>query len=176
MMPRWVRQMRCKANLEQYFASYTQHLVHDPNNSLVVGDVIQMHRLKVSSQVFHVVGSIIAPFGRPISERPPIPTPDERLANYKEKRFAKLERRKLRQEAAQGDADAIKQLQAMGLDPGKGAEPGKGEMEGVQLNVGKKRNPTNKDGGILGHKGQKMPHGECCRERITHCESRGLAM
>lgn len=148
------------ANRGQYFASYTQHLVHDPNNSLVVGDVIQMHRLKVSSQVFHVVGAITAPFGKPISERPPIPTPDERLETYKRKRFAKLERRSLRREAAMGHADAIKQLQAMGLDPGKGVEAGKGETANVQRNVGRKRNPTNKNGGIVGSKGQKLPHGK----------------
>lgn len=140
----------------QYFASYTQHLVHDPKNSLIVGDVIQMHRLKVSSQVFHVVGAVTAPFGKPLSERPPVPTPDERLSKYKEKRFAKLERRELRRKAANGNAGAIKKLQSMGLDPGKGVEPGKGRKEDVQKNVGKKRNPTNKDGAILGNKGELL--------------------
>ena len=130
--------------------------MHDPNNSLVVGDVIQLHRLKVSSQVHHVVGAITAPFGKPISERPPIPTPDERLSKYKEKRFAKLERRALRQQAADGNAEAIKKLQSMGLDPGKGAEAGKGKDANVQKEVGKKRNPTGGPG-ILGKKGQKLP-------------------
>lgn len=104
----------------------------------------------------HVVGAITAPFGKPISERPPIPTGDERLAKYKEKRFAKLERRALRQQAADGDAEAIKKLQAMGLDPGKGVEAGKGKDANVQKEVGKKRNPTGGPG-ILGNKGQKLP-------------------
>ena len=141
----------------QFFAHFRQHLVHDPNNSLVVGDVIQLHRLHVSSQVFHVVGAITAPFGKPLSERPPVPTPDDRLAKYKEKRFAKLERLLLRQKAAAGDADAIKELRAMNLDPGKGAEPGKGQKANLQRGVGVKRNPT--PGAILGNKGQKFPEG-----------------
>lgn len=76
---------------------YTLHLVPDPNNGLIVGDVIEeMHRLKVSSQVFHVVGAITVPYGKPISDRPPIPSPNERLPKYNEKRFAKLERRSSR--------------------------------------------------------------------------------
>ena len=145
------------ANESQYFESYTQHLVHDPNNSLIVGDVIQLHRLRVSKRVHHVVGRITAPFGKPIQDRPPIPTPDERLAQYKKERFAKLERRALRRKAAMGDAEAIEQLRSMGLDPGKNVAPGKGEKAGVQEGVGKKRTPTS--GAILGSKGQKLPEG-----------------
>jgi small subunit ribosomal protein S17 len=88
----------------QYFSRPTNHLVHDPNNSLIAGDVVELHRLRVSTIVHHVVASIVTPFGRPISDRPPIPTPDERLAKYKEHRFAKLHRRELRQKAMDGDA------------------------------------------------------------------------
>ena len=47
----------------------------------------------------------------------------------------------------------------MGLNPGKGVEPGKGETANVQKGIGKKRTPTPKDGAILGAKGQKLPEG-----------------
>lgn len=143
----------------QYYTAYKQHLVHDPNSSLVTGDVIEMHRLRASTGVHHVVARIITPFGTPIAERPPVPTADERLSAYKQKRFAKLRRRSLRREAAKGDAEAIRELRRMGLDPGKGVEAGKGQTVNVQKGVGKKRNPTPGDGAILGAKQQKLPEG-----------------
>lgn len=124
----------------QMFHSAEQHLVHDPNNSLITGDVVELHRLHVSRRVRHVVASVIAPFGTPLEARPPIPTPDDRLAAYKEARFRKLKRRELRVKAAEGDAEAIQALKDMGLDPGEGTEPGAGKKDAK-----------------LGAKGQKLP-------------------
>lgn len=126
------------------FHSADQHLVHDPNNSLITGDVVELHRLHVSRRVRHVVASVVAPFGTPLDARPPIPTPDDRLAAYKESRFKKFKRRELRAKAAEGDAQAIQALKDMGLDPGDGAEPGVGKTD-----TGK--------GSQLGAKGQKLP-------------------
>lgn len=130
--------------MKQYFSRPTNHLVHDPNSSLVAGDVVELHRLRVSTIVYHVVASIITPFGTPISERPPVPTPDERLAKYKERRFVKLQRRELRQKAAGGDVDAIQELKGMGLVPDKDAA----------------RTRTPKQGALSGQKGQKSPDGK----------------
>lgn len=118
---------------------------------------MDLHRLHVSKTVEHVVARIVSPFGSPVEQRPPIPSPDERLAAYKEKRFAKLRRRELRTKAADGDAEAIQQLKDMGLDPGDGTEPGVGKKGNVQNQVGKSRNPGK--GAILGEKGQKLPEG-----------------
>ena len=123
----------------------------------MAGDVVELHRLRVSTIVHHVVASIVTPFGTPISERPPIPTPDERLAEYKARRFAKLHRRELRQKAADGDEAAIEELKAMGLDPGKGIEPGKRQSERLEKGTGKARTP--KKSAVLGNKGQKLPEG-----------------
>lgn len=126
------------------FSSAEQHLVHDPNNSLITGDVVELHRLHVSRRVRHVVASVVAPFGTPLEARPPIPTPDDRLAAYKESRFRKLRRRELRARAAEGDAEAIQALKDMGLDPGDGAEPGVGKTSSGKSTK-------------LGEKGQKLP-------------------
>lgn len=131
--------------------------MHDPNNSLIQGDVVSLHRLRVSTAVKHVVANIITPFGKPVSERPHIPTPEERLATYKTARLAKLHRRHLRREAAKGDAESIVELRRMGLDPGHGVAAGKGETKGTEKGAGKQRTPS--EGGILGKKGQKMPEG-----------------
>ncbi|CAK4034756.1 nucleic acid-binding [Lecanosticta acicola] len=141
----------------KYYRSEENHLVHDPNSSLVQGDVVELHRLRVAKTVGHVVASIVSPFGAPVEARPPIPTPDERLAAYKAKRFDKQKRRELRVKAAEGDAEAIQQLKDMALDPGYGAEPGVGKKDNAQAKVGKQRNPT--PGAILGEKGQKLPEG-----------------
>jgi small subunit ribosomal protein S17 len=94
-------------------------LVHDPNNSLVVGDVIELHAERYTKHVAFVVGSIVSPFGKPVEDRPPVPTGDDRLAAYKEKRFAKYKRRaeraekipRLRLAAEAGDKEARKQLE-----------------------------------------------------------------
>ncbi|KAF2724205.1 nucleic acid-binding protein [Polychaeton citri CBS 116435] len=148
---------RWEPKIGKYYASHSSHLVHDPNNSLAAGDVIRMHRLRASKTVEHVVASIITPFGTPIEERNPIPTPEDRLADYKEKRFRKLLRRKLRVQAAAGDATAIQRLKAMGLDPGDGAEEDVGGKGKAERGAGRKRTPTK--GAILGEKGQKLPKG-----------------
>jgi len=142
---------------QKYFADHTNHLVHDPNNSLNQGDVISLHRLKVSTAVKHVVASIITPFGTPIESRTPIPTPEQRLAAYKAKRLPKLHRRTLRREAAKGSPEAIAELKSLGADPGAGVAPGKGETFGTEKGTGKTRTPAK--GALMGKKGQKLPEG-----------------
>ncbi|KAK6431631.1 hypothetical protein LTR95_012208 [Oleoguttula sp. CCFEE 5521] len=117
---------RWDGRIKKHFSAPTQHLVHDSASSLLLGDVISLHRLRVSSTVHHVVAEIITPFGKPISERPPIPTPEERFAAYKTARLAKLERRKLRREAGEGKEEAVAELKALGLDMAEGMEAGKG--------------------------------------------------
>lgn len=86
-----------------------------------------------------------------------MPTPEERLAAYKEYRQTKLARRTLRREAASGKPEAIAELRHQGLDPGAGVKEGKGQDFGTQKGVGKRRTP--KEGAILGKKGQKLPEG-----------------
>lgn len=119
--------------------------------------MVELHRLRVSKRVGHVVAKIISPFGKPIGQRPPIPKPDDRLAAYKEKRFAKLDRRELRRKAAEGDAEAIEKLKKVDLDPGKGAEVGVGK--GKKDNVQAKGKTAAGKGAVLGEKGQKLPSG-----------------
>ncbi|WPH04008.1 Hypothetical protein R9X50_00689200 [Acrodontium crateriforme] len=104
---------RWEGRIGKYFSSHENHLVHDPASSLVAGDVVSLHRMQVSANVHHVVASIVAPFGTPIDQRAPIPTPDERLAEYKAKRFKKLARRELRRAAAAGDEAAQEKVREM---------------------------------------------------------------
>jgi small subunit ribosomal protein S17 len=115
------------SNNQQWFRKDTKHLVHDPNNSLVTGDVIELHAEQHTKHVAYVVGAIVSPFGKPIEERPPVPTADDRLAAYKEKRFAKYKRRaeravqvpKLRAAADAGDKVArIKLDQILAMQSG----------------------------------------------------------
>ena len=131
--------------------------MHDPNSSLVIGDVVSLHRLRVSKAVHHIVGELITPYGIPREQRAPIPTPEERLADYKEERMQKLHRRALRREAAKGDAEAIRKLKGMGLDPGLGAEAGRGETANLHSSTGKTKHSGK--GVALGKKGQKLTQG-----------------
>lgn len=79
----------------QFFDDPKTHLVHDPNNSLRLGDVVAITPgWRVSKSKRHVVKHIIAPgSGVPIEVRPPIPTEEERYAELEADRLAKLERR-----------------------------------------------------------------------------------
>ncbi|KAF2108663.1 hypothetical protein BDV96DRAFT_616213 [Lophiotrema nucula] len=57
----------------KFFPSSITHIVSDPNNSLQEGDVVRItsgHR--VSKSIRHVVTAIVAPFGPPVEDRPPV--------------------------------------------------------------------------------------------------------
>ena len=70
--------------------------MHDPASSLRTGDVITIQPgWRTSKHVHHVVTSIIAPFGTPIEERPPVPTEEERMRE-KVRRKAEKDARKLK--------------------------------------------------------------------------------
>ncbi|KAI9735868.1 MAG: hypothetical protein M1834_001333 [Cirrosporium novae-zelandiae] len=85
--------------LQKFYPSSVSHLVHDPNNSLIEGDVIRIiggHR--VAKHVKHVVTEIVVPFGKPIEERPPVLSLEELKQIADEKREA----RRIRKAEASG--------------------------------------------------------------------------
>ncbi|RKF58802.1 putative ribosomal protein s17 [Golovinomyces cichoracearum] len=70
-------------------------LVHDPNDSLRTGDIISISPgWRISKSVRHIVDKLVAPFGTPAEERPPILTFRERMNQREEKRLWKLENKK----------------------------------------------------------------------------------
>ncbi|RDA89704.1 hypothetical protein CP533_6801 [Ophiocordyceps camponoti-saundersi (nom. inval.)] len=80
--------------INKWFSSPKHFLVHDPKSSLRTGDVVSIvPGWPTSKHKRHVVKQIIAPFGTPISERPPIPTSEERIAEREAKKAAKDKRR-----------------------------------------------------------------------------------
>lgn len=81
----------------QWFLDPRQYLVHDPNSSLRLGDVIAISPgWRTSRQKRHVVKHIIAPAGVPIDQRPPVPTQEERIAEYEANKKVKDDRRATR--------------------------------------------------------------------------------
>lgn len=84
----------------QNFQHFERHLVHDPNDSLRTGDIVSISSgWRTSKTKRHVVNRIIAPWGPPIDQRPPVPTPQERDAAHAADRAKKLARKELRQRA-----------------------------------------------------------------------------
>ncbi|PSR85504.1 hypothetical protein BD289DRAFT_348996, partial [Coniella lustricola] len=80
--------------IKKYFKKPQTHLVHDPNNSLRTGDAVEIvSGWRTSKQKRFVVNRIIAPFGPPVSERPPVLTQAERDAVHDHKRALKAERK-----------------------------------------------------------------------------------
>ncbi|KAM0249365.1 hypothetical protein ACHAQJ_009081 [Trichoderma viride] len=80
--------------INKWFADPKHYLVHDPNSSLRTGDVVSIvPGWPTSKHKRHVVKKIIAPYGIPTEERPPIPTLEERIAEREAKQAAKGERR-----------------------------------------------------------------------------------
>ncbi|KAL1956194.1 hypothetical protein VTO42DRAFT_7541 [Malbranchea cinnamomea] len=74
-------------HIRRPFPAKSTVMVSDPRNSLREGDVIQFASgWRTSKNVRHVVERIIAPFGTPIEERPPIPTREELEAERKAKK------------------------------------------------------------------------------------------
>ncbi|KAL1989868.1 hypothetical protein VTN49DRAFT_7065 [Thermomyces lanuginosus] len=85
-------------HIRKFYPKVTTYLVHDPRGSLREGDVIEFSSgARRSPRVRHVVEKIIAPFGTPLEERPPVMTPEERERERLEERWAKLQRRAQRQ-------------------------------------------------------------------------------
>lgn len=83
--------------LRKTYPKVTHFLVADPRNSLREGDVIEFASgFPKSRTVHHVVERIVAPFGTPIDQRPPVMVREERDAAREEKRAAKWERREQR--------------------------------------------------------------------------------
>ncbi|KFH42911.1 37S ribosomal protein-like protein [Hapsidospora chrysogenum ATCC 11550] len=88
----------------QWFADPKHYLVHDPNSSLRTGDVVAIRPGWPTSQhKRHVVKQIIAPFGVPIDQRPPVPTLEELIAEREAKKAAKDERRAARRNGQAGE-------------------------------------------------------------------------
>ncbi|CAN8104995.1 unnamed protein product [Discula destructiva] len=83
--------------VQKYFKKPEKHLVHDPNNSLRTGDVVEiLSGWRTSKSKRFIVNRIIAPFGPPINERPSVPTPEERELELALQTKAKKERKFLR--------------------------------------------------------------------------------
>jgi small subunit ribosomal protein S17 len=73
-----VAEQEWNKKFRKHFPAPKNYLVRDPNSSLVPGDVVRItsgHR--TSKQIHHVVTSIIAPFGEPVENRPPVLTPEQ---------------------------------------------------------------------------------------------------
>lgn len=57
----------------QHFPAPKTYLVRDPNSSLVPGDVVRISSGNPSSKAIkHAVTTIVAPFGEPVENRPPV--------------------------------------------------------------------------------------------------------
>ncbi|KAK8178336.1 hypothetical protein BC567DRAFT_225364 [Phyllosticta citribraziliensis] len=75
-------------HIKKYFPAPYHVLCSDPTQSVNEGDVIQLRNgFRTSRTIRHVVTSIVSPFGTPITERPPIPTEEERQAQLRYERL-----------------------------------------------------------------------------------------
>lgn len=104
--------MRLANKVFQWFADPKHYLVHDPNTSLRTGDVVSIvPGWPTSQHKRHVIKHIIAPYGTPITERPPVPTLEERIADREAKKAAKDERRAARRHEEESKIQEEKRLQ-----------------------------------------------------------------
>ena len=80
-----------------------------------------------SKHVLHTVSAILAPFGIPLSERPPLLTAQERESIYLQSRLRKLERRKAREAEGRETVEAEAEPLTAGKDSqdkGRGVKAG----------------------------------------------------
>ncbi|KAK7428657.1 hypothetical protein QQZ08_004751 [Neonectria magnoliae] len=98
--------------VNKYYADPKHYLVHDPNSSLRTGDVISIvPGWPTSQHKRHVVKHIIAPFGVPIEDRPPVPSLEERIAEREAKKAIKDERRAAKRQAEEEQRQEEKKLE-----------------------------------------------------------------
>ncbi|KAF5982059.1 ribosomal protein s17 [Fusarium coicis] len=98
--------------VNKWFADPKHYLVHDPNSSLRTGDVISIvPGWPTSQHKRHVVKRIIAPYGTPTAERPPVPTLGQRIADYEAKKAKKDERRAARRQEEENQRLEEKRLE-----------------------------------------------------------------
>ncbi|KPM40191.1 hypothetical protein AK830_g6397 [Neonectria ditissima] len=98
--------------VNKYYADPKHYLVHDPNSSLRTGDVISIvPGWPTSQHKRHVVKHIIAPFGVPIEDRPPVPSLEERITEREAKKATKDERRAAKRQADEEQRQEEKKLE-----------------------------------------------------------------
>ncbi|KAM0195623.1 hypothetical protein ACHAPA_007475 [Fusarium lateritium] len=98
--------------VNKWFADPKHYLVHDPNTSLRAGDVVSIvPGWPTSQHKRHVIKHIIAPYGTPITERPAVPTLEERIADREAKKAAKDERRAARRQEEESKIQEERRLQ-----------------------------------------------------------------
>ncbi|KAK4956097.1 hypothetical protein LTR28_005968 [Elasticomyces elasticus] len=122
-------------HIRKFFSTPTNYLVHDPNSSTNEGDIVSLTSLRTSKHVHYVISAIIAPFGKPVEERPPVPTAEEREKAYRVKRTKKFQRKKLRTLAANSGDQGRKEwaqatLKRLGLDLAETSAAAKGREKG----------------------------------------------
>ncbi|KAF4334100.1 ribosomal protein s17 [Fusarium beomiforme] len=98
--------------VNKWFADPKHYLVHDPNSSLRTGDVVSIvPGWPTSQHKRHVIKHIIAPYGTPLDERPPVPTLEERIADYEAKKAKKDERRAARRQEEENKRQEERRLE-----------------------------------------------------------------
>jgi small subunit ribosomal protein S17 len=80
--------------VKKYFSRPQEILVHDANSSLRTGDVVSIAPgWRTSKGKRHYVKRIIAPYGLPIENRPPVLPLSKLIERYESKRSAKADRK-----------------------------------------------------------------------------------
>ncbi|KAJ2904656.1 uncharacterized protein MKZ38_007492 [Zalerion maritima] len=104
--------LKWNRRVQKNFKVPKQHLVHDPLNSLRLGDVLAIQPgWRVSRRKRHVVSRLILPAsGTPLEDRPPVPTEDERVAE-RDRKSAEKKDRKLRNKKERWDKRREEALQ-----------------------------------------------------------------
>jgi small subunit ribosomal protein S17 len=73
-----VAEQEWNKKFRKHFPAPKNYLVRDPNSSLVPGDVVRITSgYRTSTKIHHVVTAIIAPFGEPVENRPPVLTTEQ---------------------------------------------------------------------------------------------------
>ena len=105
---------RADADGTKFYYKPVHSLVNDPTSSLFEGDIIRLAPERHSKHVKHTVAEILAPFSKPVTERPPLLSQEQREAMRDEKRRAKVERRALR-----GVSSAVEEAKRRGWGVGQ---------------------------------------------------------
>lgn len=130
--------------------------MNDPNSSVIEGDIVTLAPERHSKHVAHTIAEIVAPFGKPLDERPPLLTQAEREQLHADARARKLARkagqevpedlkttvetiiaRRLAGAETDSSAESTAQVDSSSVEEDSTVEHGKGVVEEGVLESGK---------------------------------------
>lgn len=164
-----VAEQEWNKKFRKHFPAPKTYLVRDPNSSLVPGDVVRITSgFRTSKAIHHVVTAIVAPFGEPVENRPPVLTTEELDAKRLREKLMKDVRSA--QRGRQASIDRLKEAKKQGHtiptleEAMRGLKMFEQDLKDRGIGVGKEEKHKGEAGQQMTGKQRRMEEGKKLKE------------